>query len=131
MGADYSFYAKSIATRVPTFLGYIISVLASVYWLHCKKIWANFNVQSYNGVFYFCKKIHILFAISDFLVETMTSKSAFENNWPLTKTNSRSQILQTRESILPGPALIRNSEENIDLFRIYYLARTSKKNWEI
>ena len=30
MGADYSFYVKFIATRAPTFLGYIISVLASV-----------------------------------------------------------------------------------------------------
>ena len=31
MGADYSFYVKSIATCAPTFFGYIISVLASVY----------------------------------------------------------------------------------------------------
>ena len=30
MGADYSFYVKFIATRAPTFFGYIISVLASV-----------------------------------------------------------------------------------------------------
>ena len=30
MGADYSFYVKSIATNAPTFFGYIISVLASV-----------------------------------------------------------------------------------------------------
>ena len=30
MGADYSFYVKFIATRAPTFLGYIISVLDSV-----------------------------------------------------------------------------------------------------
>ena len=30
MGADYSFYVKSIATCAPTFFGYIISVLASV-----------------------------------------------------------------------------------------------------
>ena len=28
--ADYLFYVKSIATWAPTFLGYIISVLASV-----------------------------------------------------------------------------------------------------
>ena len=33
MGADYSFYVKSIATCAPTFFGYIISVLASVSWL--------------------------------------------------------------------------------------------------
>ena len=30
LGADYSFYMKFIATRAPTFFGYIISVLASV-----------------------------------------------------------------------------------------------------
>ena len=30
MGADYSFYVKSIATCAPTFFGYIISVLDSV-----------------------------------------------------------------------------------------------------
>ena len=30
MGADYSFYVKSIATWARTFFGYIISVLASV-----------------------------------------------------------------------------------------------------
>ena len=30
MGADYSFYVKSIATFALTFFGYIISVLASV-----------------------------------------------------------------------------------------------------
>ena len=30
MGAYYSFYVKFIATRAPTFIGYIISVLASV-----------------------------------------------------------------------------------------------------
>ena len=30
MGADYSFYVKSIATCALTFFGYIISVLASV-----------------------------------------------------------------------------------------------------
>jgi hypothetical protein len=30
MGADYSFYLKSIATFALTFLGYIISVLAGV-----------------------------------------------------------------------------------------------------
>ena len=30
MDADYSFYVKSIATRAPTFFGYIISVLANV-----------------------------------------------------------------------------------------------------
>ena len=30
MGAEYSSYVKSIATRAPTFYGYIISVLASV-----------------------------------------------------------------------------------------------------
>ena len=34
MGADYSFYVKSIATFAPTFFGYIISVLASVYQTH-------------------------------------------------------------------------------------------------
>ena len=32
MGADYQFYVKFIATRVPTFLGYTISVLACVTW---------------------------------------------------------------------------------------------------
>ena len=31
MGADYSFYVKSIASCAPTFFGYIISVLASVF----------------------------------------------------------------------------------------------------
>ena len=30
MGADNSFYVKSIATYAPTFFGYIISVLAIV-----------------------------------------------------------------------------------------------------
>ena len=30
MGADYSFYVKSIVICAPTFFGYIISVLASV-----------------------------------------------------------------------------------------------------
>ena len=30
MGADYSFYVKFIATRAPTFFGYIISVLTNV-----------------------------------------------------------------------------------------------------
>ena len=30
MGADNSFYVKTIATHVPTFFGYIISVLAIV-----------------------------------------------------------------------------------------------------
>ena len=30
MGADYPFYVKFIATRAPTFFGYIISVLAHV-----------------------------------------------------------------------------------------------------
>ena len=33
MGADYSFYVKSIAAFALTFLGYIISVLASVLFL--------------------------------------------------------------------------------------------------
>ena len=32
MGADYPFYVKFIATRAPTFFGYIISVLPSVRW---------------------------------------------------------------------------------------------------
>ena len=37
MGADYSFYVKFIATKAPTFFGYIISVLASVLGdLHCE-----------------------------------------------------------------------------------------------
>ena len=31
MGADYSFYVKSIATHAPAFLGYNNSVLARVY----------------------------------------------------------------------------------------------------
>jgi hypothetical protein len=31
MGADYAFYAKSIATYAPTFFGYNNSVLAIVY----------------------------------------------------------------------------------------------------
>ena len=31
MGADYSFYVKSIATYAPAFLGYNNSVLARVY----------------------------------------------------------------------------------------------------
>ena len=31
IGADYSFYVKSIATFALTFFGYIVSVLASVY----------------------------------------------------------------------------------------------------
>ena len=30
LGAEYSSYVKFIATRVPTFFGYIISVIASV-----------------------------------------------------------------------------------------------------
>jgi len=34
MGADYSFYVKSIATFALVFFGYIISVLASVATLH-------------------------------------------------------------------------------------------------
>ena len=40
MGADNSFYVKSIATYAPTFFGYIILVLASVARLvkcHCIK----------------------------------------------------------------------------------------------
>ena len=32
MGADYSFYVEYIASCAPIFLGYIISVLASVLW---------------------------------------------------------------------------------------------------
>ena len=36
MGADYSFYMKSIATYAPTFFGYIISVLAKVLYLHIR-----------------------------------------------------------------------------------------------
>ena len=38
MGAKYLSYVKSIDTFAPTFYGYIISILASVYWLyysHC------------------------------------------------------------------------------------------------
>ena len=35
MGADYSFYVKSIATFALTFFGYIISVLASVGCMYC------------------------------------------------------------------------------------------------
>ena len=31
LGAEYLSYVKFIATRVPTFLGYIISVLVSVF----------------------------------------------------------------------------------------------------
>ena len=34
MGADYSFYVKSIATFALTFFEYIISVLASVLHIH-------------------------------------------------------------------------------------------------
>ena len=37
MGADYFFYVKLIAIRAPTFLGYIISVLADVKYAHCKR----------------------------------------------------------------------------------------------
>ena len=33
MGDDYSFYVKSIATFALTFFGYIISVLASVFYV--------------------------------------------------------------------------------------------------
>ena len=36
MGAEYLSYVKSIATFAPTFYGYIISVLASV-WIYGKK----------------------------------------------------------------------------------------------
>ena len=35
MGANNSFYVKSIATYAPTFFGYIISVLAMVPWIVC------------------------------------------------------------------------------------------------
>ena len=35
MGVDYSFYVKFNATRAPTFLEYIISVLASVRYIIC------------------------------------------------------------------------------------------------
>ena len=41
MGAEYLSYAKFIATRAPTFFGYIISVLASV----------NNETASFAGVF--------------------------------------------------------------------------------
>ena len=34
MGADNSFYVKSIATYAPTFFGYIISVLAIVKYMY-------------------------------------------------------------------------------------------------
>ena len=37
-GADYSFYVKFIATRAPTFFGYIISILASVCKIIAKKV---------------------------------------------------------------------------------------------
>ena len=42
MGADYSFYVKSIATCTSTFFGYIISVLASVLNLNHKKAISRF-----------------------------------------------------------------------------------------
>ena len=35
LGAEYLSYLKSIATYAPTFLGYIIAVLASVFSLSC------------------------------------------------------------------------------------------------
>ena len=34
MGADNSFYVKSMATYAPTYFGYIISVLAIVLYFH-------------------------------------------------------------------------------------------------
>ena len=46
MGADYSFYVKSIATFALTFCGYIISVLASVQWL---KLCIGLNLLSWNS----------------------------------------------------------------------------------
>ena len=39
MGADYSICVKFIATRAPTLFGYIISVLASVTYVHMYKIY--------------------------------------------------------------------------------------------
>ena len=38
MGADEPFYVKFIATEAPTFFGYIISVLASVFPEDCRRI---------------------------------------------------------------------------------------------
>ena len=38
MGADYSFYVKSVATCAPIFFGYIIAVLASAFnYLQCNQ----------------------------------------------------------------------------------------------
>ena len=45
MGADYSFYVKSIATCAPTFFGYIISVLASVSY-----VFALYVLQHYDNL---------------------------------------------------------------------------------
>ena len=49
MGADYSFYVKFIATRAPTFIGYIISVLASV---KCKQIVPMYQ-NKYQYIYFF------------------------------------------------------------------------------
>ena len=43
MGADYSFYVKSIAAYAPTFFGYIISFLASVFYDKMEKGWESKN----------------------------------------------------------------------------------------
>ena len=49
MGADYSFYVKSIAICAPTFFGYIISVLASVIkkstWWCTIKLYLTYSLQ--------------------------------------------------------------------------------------
>ena len=43
MGAKYLSYVKSIATFAPTFYGYIISVLASVFKLRYNQIYSNWK----------------------------------------------------------------------------------------
>ena len=50
MGADHSFFVKFIATRAPTFYGYIISVLASV------------SENNYDGTYF--KKLNFLTAMN-------------------------------------------------------------------
>ena len=49
MGANYSFYVKSIATCAPTFFGYIISVLDSIHKPFLSAL-QNMGVEFLHGV---------------------------------------------------------------------------------
>ena len=63
MGADYSFYVKSIVICAPTFFGYIISVYASVNVVALNVTALVFLSSSYNGTF--CSKFNFDLAHAD------------------------------------------------------------------